>query len=111
MTDVSGKYKMEERGYETEEGTFCENLNSHYRRSFNQDPLKNSFGQMRQSRYGANNINSNQFEQTYKSLLIKNVSRPHSLSSNCEATFDTSLIQLEKFLGSKTVTSAQIKHD
>ncbi|KAI4454877.1 hypothetical protein MML48_9g00017621 [Holotrichia oblita] len=62
-------------------------------RSFNQDPLENFFGQVRQ--HGVRNINPTPacFTHYFKSLLIRNFLYPHSRGSNCEADHCVGLLK------------------
>ena len=67
-------------------------------KSLNQDCLENFFGQIRQHGIRANNLNATQFEESYRSLLIQHISGSHSISANCEETFNNSLLQLQDLL-------------
>jgi hypothetical protein len=71
-----------------------------FTRSFNQDPLENYFGQIRQHRGRNVNPTSEQFASSYKSLLIRNIAGYHSVSANCEKTFENSLFTLENLIKS-----------
>ncbi|CAH0563112.1 unnamed protein product [Brassicogethes aeneus] len=53
-------------------------------RQFNQDPLENFFGQMRQRGGRYVNPTCEAFLPFYKSLLIKNLAARHAPTSNCE---------------------------
>lgn len=61
-----------------------EGINSLLLRNINQDPLENFFGAIRA--HGYNNVmpNSAAFETAFKTLLINNITSPHSLQANCE---------------------------
>ncbi|KAF5304962.1 hypothetical protein FQA39_LY09436 [Lamprigera yunnana] len=63
--------------------------------SFNQDPLENYFGQIRQHRDRHTNSTCAQFQDSFKALLIRSISGKHSVSANCEETFESSLLQLK----------------
>ncbi|CAK1603601.1 unnamed protein product, partial [Parnassius mnemosyne] len=62
----------------------AEGVNSLLLRNLNQDPLENFFGAIRA--HGYNNImpNSAAFESAFKTLLINNITSPHSIQGNCE---------------------------
>lgn len=79
---------------------FSRNIKYFHARSFNQDPLENYFGQIRQHRGRNINPTCEQFRDSYKSLLIRNIASHHSVSANCEETFETTLFQLEDLLKS-----------
>lgn len=66
-----------------------------FARSFNQDPLENYFGQMRQHRGRNINPTCTQFKQSYKALLVRSIASSHSIYSNCEETFESTLLQLQ----------------
>ena len=67
-------------------------------RAFNQDPIENFFGQLRQ--YGGRNNNPTclAFVPYFKSLLIQNFSKNISSTSNCEHDSDEVLLTLNHFL-------------
>lgn len=67
-------------------------------RSFNQDPLENYFGQMRQHRGRNSNPTCAQFKDSYKALLVRSLCSTHSVAANCEETFDVTLVQLENLI-------------
>lgn len=69
-----------------------------FARSFNQDPLENYFGQMRQHRGRHINPMCSQFVESYKALLVRSICSVHSVASNCEETFETNLIQLKDLI-------------
>lgn len=61
-------------------------------RFVNQDPLENFFGSIR-SQGGSNTSPScYQFGALYKTLLINNLTSPHSVGSNCEKACDGKLL-------------------
>ena len=53
-------------------------------RNFNQDPLENLFGQIRQHGFANNNPTCYQFIAAFKTLIINNLSSPISSKNNCE---------------------------
>lgn len=75
-----------------------------FARAFNQDCLENYFGQVRQHRGRHVNPTCQQFQESYKALLIRNITGVHSVAANCEETYDTSLLQLKDLLQSKHIT-------
>lgn len=75
-------------------------------RAFNQDPLENFFGQVRQ--HGARNTNPtcSTFSSYYKSLLLNNFSKWHSSSANCEKDYCTNLLTtIENFVTTRINTA------
>ncbi|GJQ74881.1 hypothetical protein Trydic_g21717 [Trypoxylus dichotomus] len=68
-------------------------------RTFNQDPLENSFCQMRQR--GVRNVNpATMFKFHFPTLLINNIGTRHSINANCEVDTNltlTSVLQLLTF--------------
>lgn len=76
-------------------------------RHFNQDPLENFFGQLRMHR--GRNINPTclQFRDSYKALLVRHISGPHSAAANCEDTYTSSLLQLKDLVCNKGTPSPQ----
>lgn len=73
-------------------------LKSFQARLFNQDPLENFFGALRQR--GMRNVNptSSAFRTFYKSLLVNNLVGKHSLGSNCEDDKSDILFPLESLI-------------
>nr|XP_015839915.1 PREDICTED: transposable element P transposase isoform X1 [Tribolium castaneum]XP_015839916.1 PREDICTED: transposable element P transposase isoform X1 [Tribolium castaneum] len=67
-------------------------------RAFNQDPLENFFGQIRQYGVRYTNPTCKAFVPFYKSLLIRNFSSYHSRDSNCEGDNDGLLVTIRDFL-------------
>lgn len=67
-------------------------------RSFNQEPLENFFGQIRMHRGRNVNPTCGQFEDSFKALMMKGVTSPHSVAANCEETFTSSLLQLKNLV-------------
>lgn len=67
-------------------------------RSFNQDPLENFFGQVRQRAYRSTNPTAEAFTPIYKSLLIKNVTSSHSYSANCEDDNSEVFLSLQRLV-------------
>lgn len=67
-------------------------------RNINQDPIENFFGAIRV--HGCSNILpvSSAFESAFKTLLINNISSPHSVGSNCEEDDTFCLQNLKKYL-------------
>ena len=67
-------------------------------RNFNQDPVENFFGQMRQQ--GCRNINptATLFHNHFKTLLINNLATRHSISGNCEEDTSRIITNVENFL-------------
>lgn len=67
-------------------------------RNINQDALENFFGAIRA--HGCSNImpNAPAFESAFKTLLINNISSPHSVGSNCEKDDSFCLQSLKKYL-------------
>lgn len=67
-------------------------------RNINQDALENFFGSIRA--HGCSNImpTSSAFESAFKTLLINNISSPHSVGSNCEKDNGYCLQSLKKYL-------------
>lgn len=67
-------------------------------RNINQDALENFFGSIRA--HGCSNImpNSSAFESAFKTLLINNISSPHSVGANCEKDSGYCLQSLKKYL-------------
>lgn len=68
------------------------NINFFSPRVFNQDPLENFFGQIRQ--HGFRNVNptSSNFKHNFKTLLVTNFISSHSVSANCENENSTNII-------------------
>lgn len=77
------------------------NLRYFLPRSFNQDPLENFFGQIRLHRGRNTNPTCDQFQDSFKALMIRGMSSSHSAASNCEETFTSSLIQLHHLMMAK----------
>lgn len=73
-------------------------INSILLRNFNQDALENFFGAIRA--HGCSNImpTTYAFEGAFKTLLINNISSPHSVGSNCEKDDGVCLQSLKYFL-------------
>ncbi|KXZ75664.1 Transposable element P transposase-like Protein [Tribolium castaneum] len=67
-------------------------------RAFNQDPLENFFGQIRQYGVRYTNPTCKAFVPFYKSLLIRNFSAYHSRGSNCEGDDDILQVTIRDFL-------------
>ena len=76
-------------------------------RNLNQDALENFFGQVRQHRGPMNCLSPKQFEELYKSIMVKHMSGGHSINSNCEETFQSSLFELKELLTPKQPPQAQ----
>ncbi|XP_063911164.1 uncharacterized protein LOC135128200 [Zophobas morio] len=68
-------------------------------RAFNQDPLENFFGQIRQYGGRYTNPTCRAFVPFYKSLMMKNFCSYHSRGSNCEQDEDSFVITIREFLG------------
>ena len=70
-------------------------------RNFNQDPLENLFGQIRQHGFANNNPTCHQFIAAFKTLIINNLSSPILRKNNCEddqcETLGDSNIFLQKY--------------
>lgn len=78
-------------------------------RAFNQDPLENLFGQVRQYGVRYTNPSCKAFIPFYKSLLIRNFSSYHSRSSNYEVDNDALLVTLRDFLAPKPLESLSLE--
>lgn len=81
-------------------------------RSFNQDPLENFFGQIRQ--HGVCNVNPTcaAFSPFFKSLLLNNFSTFHSKHGNCENDENHGLlVTLNKFVKQQSQTVHKKSHD
>lgn len=67
-------------------------------RAFNQDPIENFFGQLRQR--GARNVNPTtvHFSHYYRNILIGTFTSTHSLGANCEDDHSEMLISLKRFV-------------
>lgn len=67
-------------------------------RTFNQDPLENFFGRIRQS--GQRNINPTpaDFSAYYKSLLVNQMTPFHSVGSNCEEDSSEVFLTLQRLV-------------
>lgn len=75
-------------------------------RAFNQDPLENFFGQVRQHGVRNTNPTCSTFMSYYKSLLLNNFSKWHSSSANCEKDYCTNLLTtIENFVTKRIVTA------
>ncbi|XP_063900839.1 uncharacterized protein LOC135120464 [Zophobas morio] len=68
-------------------------------RAFNQDPLENFFGQLRQYGVRYTNPTCRAFVPFYKSLVMKNFCSYHSRGSNCEQDDDSFMVTIREFLG------------
>lgn len=84
-----------------------EHLNKNYEitslvmRNLNQDPVENFFSSVR-SHGGANtNPTCQQFENTYKTLVVNNLNSNHSLGANCEKDPNEMLQNLDSLLMKK----------
>ena len=76
-----------------------EDITSFPTRRFNQDPIENFFGQIRQ--HGGRNVNPTcrAFQGYFKSLLVNNLSGVHSRTANCENDDTTELLEnLKSFI-------------
>ncbi|KAI4454194.1 hat family dimerization domaincontaining protein-related [Holotrichia oblita] len=78
-------------------------------RTFNQDPLENFFGQIRQRGIRYTNPSCGAFTPFYKSLLVNNLTSPHSIGSNCENDKSAILMTLQQFLTQVTITKLYIR--
>ncbi|KAJ8911915.1 hypothetical protein NQ315_016256, partial [Exocentrus adspersus] len=67
-------------------------------RRFNQDPLENFFGQIRQRGMRYTNPTCAAFTPLYKSLLVKDLTSSHSLGASCEDDESEILITLQRFV-------------
>ena len=66
-------------------------------RNFNQDPLENLFGQIRQRGVSWTNPTVQAFTPILKSLLVKNLTS-HSLGANCEDDNSEIFLSLQRFV-------------
>lgn len=73
-------------------------------RNLNQDPLENFFGQIRQRGGPCKNPTTILF-QSFKTLMINNLTTRHSLHANCEEDTITSLTAIEKFVFLRPIPS------
>ncbi|KAI4463197.1 thap-type zinc finger [Holotrichia oblita] len=73
-------------------------------RSFNQDPLENFFGQMRQRGGQNRNPNSTQFKQHFRTFLINNITTRHSIHANCQNDANTVLSAMLNFVESPSTS-------
>lgn len=67
-------------------------------RQFNQDPLENFFGQMRQRGARNNNPSSQMFKYHFRTYLINSVGSKHSINANCEGDENSLLTSVKQFL-------------
>ncbi|KAJ8916470.1 hypothetical protein NQ315_014688 [Exocentrus adspersus] len=67
-------------------------------RRFNQDPLENFFGQIRQRGMRYTNPTCAAFTPLYKSLLVKDLTSSHSLGASCEDDESEILVTLQRFV-------------
>ncbi|RVE52891.1 hypothetical protein evm_002548 [Chilo suppressalis] len=67
-------------------------------RNFNQDPLEIFFGAIRAHGQANTMPNAAAFQNSYKTLLINNMSSPHSIGANCEKDDSKSMQLLRRFL-------------
>ncbi|XP_063913322.1 uncharacterized protein LOC135136087 [Zophobas morio] len=72
--------------------------NSFPARAFNQDPLENFFGQLRQYGVRYTNPSCKAFVPFYKSLMMKNFCSYHSRGSNCEQDDESFVVSIREFL-------------
>lgn len=80
-----------------------------FTRNFNQDPIENFFGNIRNC--GARNTapNSVAFEGAFKTLLLNNLYSPHSSNANCE---DKNIfLQSLDFFVTKTAPDSDVSED
>ncbi|XP_071580351.1 uncharacterized protein [Temnothorax nylanderi] len=77
-------------------------------RAFNQDPVENFFGQVRQHGVRNTNPNCSAFQGYYKSLLINAYVKSSSVYENCESDTSRYLINLRQFLQSPISQENQI---
>ncbi|CAK1597574.1 unnamed protein product [Parnassius mnemosyne] len=78
------------------------NVTSLLTRNFNQDPLENFFCCIRSNGVRNTNPTCAQFINAYKTLLVNNLSSPHSVNANCEADDNKCLQSLSYLLKSTT---------
>lgn len=67
-------------------------------RTFNQDPIENFFGRVRQRGHRFTNPTCSSFSALYRSLLITNFTSKHSMQSNCENDDSSLFFTLKKFV-------------
>lgn len=67
-------------------------------RNFNQDPIENFFGRIRQRGARYTNPTSASFTPFYKSLLVKGLTSKHSIGANCEDDDSEIFITLQRFV-------------
>lgn len=67
-------------------------------RTFNQDPLENFFGKIRQR--GQRNVNPtpSDFINYYKSLIVNHLTSSHSVGANCEEDNSEMFLTLQRFV-------------
>lgn len=77
---------------------YCKGITSVLLRNINQDALEHFFGSIRA--HGCSNITptSSAFESASKTLLINNISPPHSVDSNCKMDNGYYLQSFKKYL-------------
>lgn len=67
-------------------------------RTFNQDPLENFFGQIRQRGQRNNNPTPTDFGRYYKSLVVKQLTSSQSIGANCEDDNSEVFITLQRLV-------------
>lgn len=73
-------------------------INTILTRNLNQDPIENFFGAIRAHGYSNVMPDSAAFENAFKTLLINNITSPHSLQGNCEKDDSICLQSLKSFV-------------
>nr|XP_034839910.1 uncharacterized protein LOC117996007 [Maniola hyperantus] len=76
------------------------NVTSLLLRHFNQDPLENFFGAIRAQGHSNNMPNAYGFQAAYKTLMVNNLTSPHSVGANCEKDGDFCLNNLKNLIKS-----------